>query len=177
MAKEKNKSTIITNTIKAILVLILIVGLGLYYKEWKRVKNEEKYLNSYLIETKTVNLQLNSLKEYSQIKEDMPSEYFILISYTKDKNVNKLETKLKTIIDGYSLQNIFYYLNATDLLTEDYYKELNKVFGTEDIKKAPALIYVKDYKLEKVISSNNDKLFNVNDFEKLLKDNEYEKAE
>ena len=33
MAKEKNKSIIISNTIKAILVLLLIVGLGLYFNE------------------------------------------------------------------------------------------------------------------------------------------------
>jgi len=177
MAKEKNKSIIISNTIKAILVLLLIVGLGLYFNEWKKVKDEEKYLNSYLIETKTVSLQLNSLQEYKQIKEDMPSEYFVLISYTKDKNVNKLEAKLKTIIDNYALQNIFYYLNATDLLNESYYKELNEAFETNEIKKAPAIVYVKDYKLEKVISSNGDKLFNTSDFEKLLKNNEYEKAE
>ena len=107
----------------------------------------------------------------------MPGEYFILISYTKDKNVNKLEAKLKTIIDNYALQNIFYYLNATDLLNESYYKELNEAFETNEIKKAPAIVYVKDYKLEKVISSNGDKLFNTSDFEKLLKNNEYEKAE
>lgn len=177
MAKEKSKSIVVTNTIKAILVLLLIVGLALYFKEWKKVKNEEKYINSYLIETNTVSLQLNSLKEYTQIKEEMPEEYFILISYTKDTNVYKLETKLKTIIDNYSLQNIFYYLDATDLVNDDYYKELSTAFETDTIRNIPAIIYVKDYKVEKVISGDKDKLFSATDFENLLKDNEYEKAE
>ena len=104
----------------------------------------------------------------------------------------------KNIIDYRLKRNSYNYEKVKNNKLEEDNKKMNKemssrsiriinkgsLFGVENKNGSfliepnkTGIIYIKDYKLEQVISSNEDKLFNVNDFEKLLTDNEYEKAE
>ena len=102
---------------------------------------------------------------------EMVSDDFIFISYVKSPEVRSLEKKLKKIIIEKELQNNFYYLNATDLMLEDdYVSDLNKKFNLKDtnkIKNLPALLYYKNGKFVKTITSD-DKIFTSDEFSKLL---------
>jgi hypothetical protein len=131
-------------------------------------------------------LEMNKLKEsvlsrvvgtiqYEDIDSaqvELASNDFIFISYVKSVEVRKLETKLKDTIVDNSLQNNFYYLDATDLmLEENYIDTLNQKFnltGDDKITALPALIYYKNGEFVKTISSNESQMMSVDDFNKLL---------
>ena len=114
-AKKKNISTSSKNWIIGICTIIVLILLALYFYKWHVVKEEEKYLNSYLIETNTISLQMNDISEIAAVLSETPNEYFVYVSYTEDKDIYEFEKKLKPIIKKYAIQNNFYYLNITNL--------------------------------------------------------------
>lgn len=103
---------------------------------------------------------------------ELTSNDFIFISYVKSKDVKKLETKLKDTILKNELQNNFFYLDATDLmLNENYVNNLNEKFGLEGndkIEELPALLYYKDGKFVKTITSTKTRMMSNDDFLNLL---------
>ena len=129
-----------------------------------KIKNSErlrKIINYCLLMVLIILLALLGLKMY---KEDV---------YTFEKQLKK------TIINN-NLQNNFYLLDATDLKLEDnYLKELNKKFDLKEntIKALPVLLYYKDGKIVKVLTStkkdmiNNDAVLNLLDSYELLESN------
>lgn len=104
--------------------------------------------------------------------KELTSDDFIFISYVKSEEVRNLETRLKKIIVSKELQNNFYYLDATDLMLEDgYIGDLNKKLGLNELNKIealPAILYYKDGKLVKVLSSTKDEMVSSDDFSNLL---------
>ena len=126
--RNKNKSLSMKNYLVACLLILGIVFVVLYFYKWHQVKEEEKYLNSYLVNTGTVNLEMSDIKEINTVLSETPSYYFVYISYTKEEDVYNLEKELKPLITEYDLQNNFYYINVTDI------KEKNENFK-EDIAK------------------------------------------
>ncbi len=167
-AKNKNGSLAMKKIVIILCVIVGIVLLTLYFKKWQEVREDEKYLSSYLISTNTVNLEMNDIKEINSVLSETPSSYFIYISYTKDKDVYNLEKKLKPLIDDYNLQNSFYYINVTNIkennkdYKEDIAHELN--IDKDKIKKVPIILYFKDGKLVQ------NGVYNEREFEKLLKE-------
>ena len=140
-AKNKNKSLSMKNYLVACLLILGIVLVVLYFYKWHQVKEEEKYLNSYLVNTGTVNLEMSDIKEINTVLSETPSYYFVYISYTKEEDVYNLEKELKPLITEYDLQNNFYYINVTDIkeknenFKEDIAKELK--IDSKEIKKVP----------------------------------------
>jgi len=103
---------------------------------------------------------------------EMPEDGFIFISYVKYEQTKKLENSLKKSIRDNNLQSNFYYLDATELKLDDsFVDEVNEKFkleGNDKIEVFPALLYFNDGKHKKTISSKEDRMMNVDDFNKLL---------
>lgn len=157
-----------------IIILILIIG-GLYIYKVNKIKQEELYSKSYLIDSGTLNLEIKNIDEVSQILTEAPNEYFVLITYTKDKVTYNLENGLKEIIDKYKLSDSFYYLNISDMMNEDnYITRLNSTFNTDKIKTVPIILYYKDGKLIDTVTRYDKNIINASDFQKLLDIYEYQ---
>lgn len=160
------------NYLYAFIILIGGILLILYIFEWYNVKKEEKFMSSYLITSNTINLKITGLETLHQIRQEAPSSYFVYLSYTGDEDVYNLEKGLKRVIDKYKLNDMFYYVDLTDLKenNKDYLKIIGSNLEINTLKNIPAIIYVNNGEiLEKNILDgiNNTKL-KVADLEVLL---------
>ena len=172
---KTNKYFPFKSYVYGLIIAIVIILLIWYLAAWYKVKNEDRLIKSYLVNTNTVTYEIDDLKEIVQVLKESPSDYFIYISYTNNEGIYKLEKKLKKIIDAYELKDAFYYININDYLDDqNIYNELNNIFSTNKIKNAPCILYFEDNELIRVIQKN-DGIFNYNDFTNLLKENGYEK--
>ncbi len=156
-------------------ILLLLILVIFYIYRVNKVNTSEKYNTSYLVSTGTVSLEIKNLDEVSQILKESPTEYFILITYTGNKDTYNLETGLKTIIDKYKLNDSFYYINIKDILNEDnYLTRLNNAFETDKITKVPTILYYKDGKIKSLVHRDDNNIINASDFQKLLDIYEYQ---
>ena len=137
-----------------VLALILVIFYG--YRV-NKLKETDTLSKSYLLDSGTVSLEIKNLDEVNQILAESPTEYFVLISYTGNKDTYKLENGLKRILDKYKLNDSFYYLNR-----------LNNAFNTDKIKKVPTILYYKNGKIVDVVTRNDNNIINAGDFQKLL---------
>lgn len=164
MAKKKSKKNIysLKKTIYIALSIIILILLIWYAYSWYKVKNLEKYYNSYLLNSNTVSLEIKDLNEVVQVLKESPNEYFILISYTGNEEVYKLEKKLKELIDNYNLKDEIYYVNITSIKNDDdLYDKINNTFNTKLINNVPAILYFKNKELVNVINyENTSKVYN-----------------
>ncbi len=174
---EVSKSNIFTSKSTLIIItsiLLLILAITYIYRV-NKLNETEKYNTSYLLSTGTVSLEIKNLDEVDQILTESPNEYFVLITYTDNKDTYTLETGLKTIIDEYKLSDSFYYINVKDMLNEDnYLTRLNNAFGTDKITKVPVILYYKDGKVVNTVHRNDNNVINASDFQKLLDIYEYQ---
>lgn len=114
-----------------VLALILVIFYG--YRV-NKLKETDTLSKSYLLDSGTVSLEIKNLDEVNQILAESPTEYFVLISYTGNKDTYKLENGLKRILDKYKLNDSFYYLNVKSIMDEDnYLNRLNNAFNTDKI--------------------------------------------
>lgn len=150
--------------------ILLIIFLVLYFFKWHQVNEKAKYLNSYLLTSKTISQEMNDLSEIDNVLLETPDYYFVYISYTEDKKVYNNEKKLKPLIEEYDLQDKFYFINVTDIkknnanYLEDIASKLN--INKSKIPKVPIILYFKDNTLV------GDGVYNAKDFEKLLEEND-----
>lgn len=149
-----------------VLALILVIFYG--YRV-NKLKETDTLSKSYLLDSGTVSLEIKNLDEVNQILAESPTEYFVLISYTGNKDTYKLENGLKRILDKYKLNDSFYYLNVKSIMDEDnYLNRLNNAFNTDKIKKVPTILYYRNGKIVDVVTRNDNNIINVGDFQKLL---------
>lgn len=149
-----------------VLALILVIFYG--YRV-NKLKETDTLSKSYLLDSGTVSLEIKNLDEVNQILAKSPTEYFVLISYTGNKDTYKLENGLKKILDKYKLNDSFYYLNVKSIMDEDnYLNRLNNAFNTDKIKKVPTILYYKNGKIVDVVTRNDNNIINAGDFQKLL---------
>lgn len=176
MAKKKSKKNNINfkKLFYFIIGFLLIIFLIWYIISWKNVKKEEKLMNSYLITSNTLSVEIKDLSETIQVLKESPSEYFVYISYN-DEKVYSFEKKLKKLIDNYNLKDEFYFVNVTNIKDdENFYKEINNTFNTKLINNIPCILHFKNNELKKVIY-NKDLNKTYTNFENLLKENEFDK--
>lgn len=165
-SKYKNKPMSVRKITIGLGIVLGAILLILYGLKWHEVKEDEKYLQSYLISSNTINLEMNSISSINSVLSETPNNYFIYISYTGDKDIYDFEKKLKPLIDDYSLQNSFYYLNITDIkennknYKNDIAKELN--IDSKNLNNIPVILYFKDEVLQQ------DGVTTIKDFENLL---------
>lgn len=177
MAKKKSKKNNINfkKIFYFILGFLLIIFLTWYIISWKNVKQEEKLMNSYLITSNTLSVEIKDLSETVQVLKESPSEYFVYISYTNDEKIFNFEKKLKKLIDNYNLKDEFYFVNVTNIKDdENFYSEINNTFNTKLINNIPCILHFKNNELKKVIY-NKDLNKTYTNFENLLKENEFDK--
>lgn len=177
MAKKKSKKNNINfkKIFYFILGFLLIIFLIWYIISWKNVKQEEKLMNSYLITSNTLSVEIKDLSETVQVLKESPSEYFVYISYTNDEKIFNFEKKLKKLIDNYNLKDEFYFVNVTNIKDdENFYSEINDTFNTKLISNIPSILHFKNNELKKVIY-NKDLNKTYTNFENLLKENEFDK--
>ncbi|MDE5538911.1 MAG: thioredoxin family protein [Bacilli bacterium] len=164
--KYRNDSLPIKTWLIRLCIIVGVVFVALYCYKWYQVKSEEEYLNSYLVSTNTINMEMNDISEISNVLSETPSYYFIYISYVKDESVYNLEKELKPLIDDYDLHNNFYFINVTDIKEKntnyinDIAKELN--IEADKIKNVPVILYFKDGELVQ------DGAYSAKEFEQLL---------
>ena len=153
MAKKKSKKNNINfkKLFYFIIGFLLIIFLIWYIISWKNVKKEEKLMNSYLITSNTLSVEIKDLSETIQVLKESPSEYFVYISYTNDEKVYSFEKD-----------------------DENFYKEINNTFNTKLINNIPCILHFKNNELKKVIY-NKDLNKTYTNFENLLKENEFDK--
>ncbi len=174
--KIENRFIPLKNYYIAVFVLIAIILITLYIFKWYEVKQSEKYRESYLVTTETVTLEINEENELNQVFMEAPEEYFVYIGYRNNKDVYELEKELKDIIEDYNLKDIFYYVDATELIKEENYIDMfnnTLKLNNEKINKVPAIIYFN--KNEYTIIKNNDNIIEVDDFSNLLENKGFEK--
>ena len=133
-------------------------------------------MTSYLITSNTIQ-NSNDLNSFSQLIQEMPSSYFIYISYTGNEEVYNLEKNLKMVIDKYNLNDIFYYVDVTNLTgKENYLEEIKSSLKLPRLKNVPAIIYVDEGKVleSNILDGIKDTNFKINDLEDLLSVYDYE---
>ncbi len=169
MAKKKYKNNYIPakNYVIAILVIIGLFLVGIYAYKWYCVKEDKKYLDSYLVSTNTINLEMISLDEIESVLSEPPTYYFIYVSFTKSKSNYNYEKKLQPIIKEYNLIDNFYFMNVTDIKTKNsnYIKDLEKKLNIQEgtIKDVPVILYFKDKEL-----ANPEGIYSAEEFKNLL---------
>ncbi len=168
------------NYVIAVLVFIGVILFTIYLFKWYQVVNNEKITKSYLISSNVISNEINSLDELSDVFSEAPSEYFLYIGYTNDKNVYDMEVDLKKIINKYDLRDKFYYLNVDSLKeNEGFIEEINSALALdkEKITSIPTILYYKDHSLVAggIIHKEANSLMQASDFEQLLETMEIEK--
>lgn len=154
--------------IAGIVVLVAVLVI-FYFSRVGSAKRAERISASYLLTSETISLEIKSLAEVSQTLNEVPNEYFVLISYTKNQDTYNLEKGLKDIIDKYNLSDRFYYLNVTNLKEEDnYLEQINNAFNTNNITAIPTILYYKDGKLVDLVKRADNNIINAGDFQQLL---------
>ncbi len=176
MIKNKSRYIPTKNYIIAGVMLAGVIFLFVYAFMWYDIKNEEELLQSYLIETNTINLNVSTLEELESIMAENPGEFFIFTGYTMDEYERELEKDLKPIIDNYALADMFYYFNITDLRSDDtFLNELSELLNIE-IDNFPTIIYFDNGQAVNKVDKGDNNNLEADDFKKLLEMYEFEKS-
>lgn len=165
--KKKSREDVqkYVNFALAMIAIVLVVFIGCkLYDRYQNSKLKDSVFSGFV-----GNIQYDDIAD---VTGEMPTHGFILVSYVKNEKVNELESGLKKSVLNHELQNNFYYFNATDLmLNEGYIDDINEKFGLKDInviQELPALLYYRDGKIMRTISSTKDRMLSTDDFDKLL---------
>lgn len=182
MSKEiKNERYIpIKNYVVAVLVVIGVVLLTLYFTQWYKVAQENKLSSSFLIKSNTITNEVKELDGIKEVFSEVPEDYFVYISYTGNEKIYNMEKELEEVIDDYNLNDKFYFINVTNVMeNKDYVIKINEALELEDqkIKKVPTIIYYKDGEIANngILTTEDDNIFKAADFIKFLEEKEYEK--
>ncbi len=176
MKTNKSKYIPTKNYVIIAVVIALVIFLALYIFKWINVKEQEEYLESYLISTNTISRVITSFEELENILIEQQEHRFIFTGYTLDEEVYNLEEDLKPIIDEYALEDKFYYFDITNLMNEeDFEEKFEEIIGT-DLTSTPIIIYYLDSKVTTVLESDGEGLLKASAFTKLLEINGFEKS-
>ena len=134
-------------------------------------------MKSYLITSSTIVTTVTTLDEFDHISQELPSSYFIYLGYTGDKDVYNFEKDLKVLIDTYNINDIFYYIDVTDLMDdENYLDKIKEVLKIDSLENVPAIIYVNDGEIKdsNILDGVKGTILKAEDLERLLNIYEFE---
>ena len=166
MAKKKKKSDIQNNYVKlgiilAAVILVVLIGANVYRNIVRNRINEGRL---------TGFVQSVNFNEISTTRLEFSGDIFLYVSFTGDRDVFNLDTRLKRTINDRELNDNIIYLDMKDFLEDDnHLYKLNAalVLTDQKINKLPAILYFKDGELMQIIDSQ-DRLLNSGDFSQLL---------
>jgi len=169
------------NYLIAAIIILAVIGLTFYIFKWVSVVNEEKLSKSYLVSSNTIVHEIKDIDELNDVFLEMPSEYFVYISYTNDKDVYELEKELKDLIIEYGLKDYFYYINTTEMKNDkDYLSKISESLAIEksELSKIPTIIMFRDGKIvtDGVVKREDEQMIKASDFAKLLEIKEIKKV-
>ncbi len=176
--KKNERFVPIKNYVVVVLVIIGIIALVLYGFSWHKVIQENRVSTSYLIKSKVISNEMQSIEELKDVFSEAPSDYYLYISYTGSQEIYDMEKELTALINEYKIGEQFYYLNVTDVKNEkDYINKINEALGLKDKKviNVPTIIYFKDGKAVDIIKKDGNNIMNIGDFQKLLDVNKVDK--
>lgn len=169
--KENERYIPIKNYIIALIAVIAIVLLTWYGFSWYNVIKENKVSTSYLVTEKIITKEINNLDEVTDVFSEVPSSYYIYISYTGSEEIYALEQDISSIIKEYNLSDNFYFLNVSSIKDDKgFIDKINESLNLEDIKisSVPTIIYFKEGKATSIIKHEGKGIMNSNDFQKML---------
>lgn len=181
MTSVKNEKYIPTrNYITALVLVLIVIILTLYFFKWYDVYEENKVSSSYLIKSNTITNEIKDLKEVEAVFTEVPDDYFIYISYTNDEKVYEMEKELASVINSYALNDKFYFINITDIQKEDnYIDKLNETLNLDDqkITKVPTIIYYKNGEIasDGILIRADDNIINASDLQQFLEEKDYQR--
>ncbi len=175
--KESKPKIGFKNYLYALLILVGGILVIFYSFKWYQLKSEEKLMKSYLITSSTIVTTVTTLDEFDHISQELPSSYFIYLGYTGDKDVYNFEKDLKVLIDTYNINDIFYYIDVTDLMDdENYLSKIKEVLKIDSLENVPAIIYVNDGEIKdsNILDGVKGTILKAEDLERLLNIYEFE---
>ena len=154
---KKNYLYVLLMIIGVVIITFAIFNLN---DKYQLKKLEQSYFEGYLNEI--------SSKELNTVLTEPSSELFILLTETNNEKIYNFEIDLMKIIKKNNLRDNFIYLDLTNKNEE--INDLNKMFNIK-LREIPAIIYLKNGELIKVIDSK-ETLLKAEELEKLIE--EYE---
>lgn len=167
------------NYITAIVLILVIVLVSLYFFEWYKVYQEDKVKESYLVKSSTITNVVNIEEIQTVFVDTPPEDYFVYIGYTGNQEIYDMEKELVDVINEYNLNDKFYFIDVTNIMDDDnYIEELNASLQMEDqkITKIPTILYFKNEELAKdgILYREDNHLINASDFVQFLETKEYQ---
>lgn len=113
--------------------------------------------------------------DFKNSTKEMDADTFLVISYTRDKDVYKNEKAIKKALNKKNLLDNVTYLDVTEYRdSEDVIAVINKQLkleGSLEVKVLPAVIFYKDGKAIKMVDSKSN-LLNADAFEQIIDEQE-----
>ena len=159
-------------------IVVVIIALAWYAFAWYRVFKENKVSTSYLVKEKIISKEITDLNEITDVFSEVPTSYFVYISYTGNEVIYNMEKDLQSIINEYNLNDSIYYINVTSIKDEDdCIDKINKALALDEKKvtSIPTIIYYNNGKPVDIITRSDDNIINTGDFQKMLDVNHIEK--
>ena len=108
--KKNERFVPIKNYVIVFLVAIAVIALCWYAISWHKVIQQDKMSTSYLIKSKVISNEIQSLDELTDVFSEAPSTYYLYISYTGNEDIYKMEKELTALINEYNIGEQFYFL-------------------------------------------------------------------
>lgn len=176
--EESKRFVPLKNYLVAAGIILIIIALTWYAFAWYKVVKENKVSTSYLVKEKIISKEITDLNEVTDVFSEVPTSYFIYISYTGDEDIYNMEKNLQTVINEYNLNDSIYYINVTSIKDDkDCIDKINEALSLNDTKitSIPTIIYYNNGKPVDIITRNDDNIINTGDFQKMLDVNHIEK--
>lgn len=170
MNNSENK----TDIKKYLISILLVFGtIAITWFGFRIYQNHEdnKVSKSYLISEKVLSKEIKSIDEVVDVFSEAPNKYFILISYTGNKDTYNLEKKLSAVIKKHKLEDQIYYLDVTDIKDDsNVLDKINSSLGLEKKKvtQIPTIIYYSNGEVIDIVKRQDDNMMTSGDFEKML---------
>ena len=177
--KKNERFVPIKNYVIVVLSIIGVILIALYAFNWHKVIKENRLSTSYLIKSKTISNEIQGLDRLNDVFSEVPSTYYLYISYTGSEEIYNMEKELAVLINDYKLNEDIYFLNITSMKDEDdLIEKLNKSLDLDNkIKHIPTIIYYNDGKAVDLISKDGNNILDIGDFQKILDRNKIEKGQ
>lgn len=167
MKKNKKENIPVSNYVKLILLICLVVVIALIGRNIY-VSNENYEKTIPIIQDVLIN-EINTSEVYNYIREN--EDAVLYVGAASNDDCRKLEESLKSIIKNRNLEYRITYLNITkEKKKTTFIKEFNKFYGT-NLSKYPSFIIFEEGKVKDIITSKKNEIITLSDVVNFLERN------